>query len=116
MRPLSLSQIAGWCLARLVGDDSVVHAVGVDTRTLAPGSLYVALRGENHDGHDFCTQARAGGAQAADWVGHAVSFTLCQMRSISASPRPLTWPRSTSSSWMLASLSSWLRRRPQAHL
>ncbi len=78
MRPLSLSQIAGWCLARLVGDDSVVHAVGVDTRTLAPGSLYVALRGENHDGHDFCTQARAGGAQAL-LVERAVDVPLPQL-------------------------------------
>lgn len=64
MRPLALSQIARWCDARLVGDDLAVQAIGIDTRTLAPGSIYVALRGETHDGHDFCAQAEASGARA----------------------------------------------------
>ncbi|MEB2315999.1 MAG: UDP-N-acetylmuramoyl-tripeptide--D-alanyl-D-alanine ligase [Xanthomonadaceae bacterium] len=64
MRPLALSQIATWCDARLVGEDRVIHAVGVDTRTLMPGALYLALRGETHDGHDFCARARAAGAHA----------------------------------------------------
>lgn len=64
MRPLALSQIATWCDARLVGEDRVIHAVGVDTRTLMPGALYLALRGEAHDGHDFCARARAAGAHA----------------------------------------------------
>lgn len=64
MRPLALSQIATWCDARLVGEDRVIHAVGVDTRTLMPGALYLALRGEAHDGHDFCARARTAGAHA----------------------------------------------------
>lgn len=64
MRPLALSQIATWCDARLVGEDRVIHAIGVDTRTLMPGALYLALRGETHDGHDFCARARAAGAHA----------------------------------------------------
>lgn len=64
MRPLALSQIATWCDARLVGEDRVIRAIGVDTRTLMPGALYLALRGETHDGHDFCARARAAGAHA----------------------------------------------------
>lgn len=36
-----------------------------DTRKLTPGCLYVALRGERFDGHDFVRQALAGGAAAA---------------------------------------------------
>lgn len=36
-----------------------------DTRKLTPGCLYVALRGERFDGHDFVRQALAGGAGAA---------------------------------------------------
>ena len=64
MRPLALSQIARWCDARLLGDDLVMQAVGIDTRTLVPGSIYVALRGETFDGHDFCAQAAASGARA----------------------------------------------------
>lgn len=64
MRPLALSQIARWCDASLIGDDLVVQAIGIDTRTLVPGSVYVALRGEAFDGHDFCAQAASSGARA----------------------------------------------------
>ncbi|HEX8850596.1 MAG TPA: UDP-N-acetylmuramoyl-tripeptide--D-alanyl-D-alanine ligase [Gemmatimonadaceae bacterium] len=37
-------------------------AVSTDTRTLAPGMLFVALRGENHDAHDHLADAVAKGA------------------------------------------------------
>ena len=36
-----------------------------DTRTLRAGDLFVALRGERFDAHDFLPQARAAGAVAA---------------------------------------------------
>lgn len=36
-----------------------------DTRSLSPGSLFVALRGERFDAHDFIAQAREAGAAAA---------------------------------------------------
>ncbi|MBW4698151.1 MAG: UDP-N-acetylmuramoyl-tripeptide--D-alanyl-D-alanine ligase [Aphanocapsa lilacina HA4352-LM1] len=39
-----------------------VRGVGTDTRALAPGALFVALRGERFDGHDYARQAVAGGA------------------------------------------------------
>jgi UDP-N-acetylmuramoyl-tripeptide--D-alanyl-D-alanine ligase len=52
--------------ARLVGDGStVVVRVHSDTRSLQPGDLFVALRGERFDAHDFLAQARAAGAVAA---------------------------------------------------
>ncbi len=43
------------------------EAVGVstDTRTLAPGALFVALRGERFDAHDYLAEAAAKGAAAA---------------------------------------------------
>jgi UDP-N-acetylmuramoyl-tripeptide--D-alanyl-D-alanine ligase len=41
-----------------------VSGWSVDTRTLAPGDLYFALRGPNHDGHDFAGRAMAQGACA----------------------------------------------------
>lgn len=78
MRPLALSQLARWCDARLHGDDLVIQAIGIDTRTLVLGSLYVALRGEAFDGHDFCTQAQASGARAL-LVEHEVESTLPQI-------------------------------------
>jgi UDP-N-acetylmuramoyl-tripeptide--D-alanyl-D-alanine ligase len=52
--------------ATLVGDAGVrFERVHSDTRTLQPGDLFVALRGERFDAHDFLAQARAAGAAAA---------------------------------------------------
>jgi UDP-N-acetylmuramoyl-tripeptide--D-alanyl-D-alanine ligase len=52
--------------AMLVGDGSVAFArVHSDTRTLHHGDLFVALRGEQFDAHDFLAQARVAGAAAA---------------------------------------------------
>jgi UDP-N-acetylmuramoyl-tripeptide--D-alanyl-D-alanine ligase len=39
--------------------------VHTDSRSLQPGDLFVALRGERFDAHDFLPQARAAGAVAA---------------------------------------------------
>lgn len=46
---------------------TVVRAEGVsiDTRALAPGQVFVALRGERADGHEFLAQAAAAGASCA---------------------------------------------------
>ena len=50
----------------LVGDGATeVLRVHSDTRSLQRGDLFVALRGENFDAHDFLAQAGAGGAVAA---------------------------------------------------
>lgn len=42
-----------------------VPGVAIDTRTLKPGDLFVALRGETHDGHTFVADAFAAGASGA---------------------------------------------------
>ena len=50
----------------LVGDGAVAFArVQSDSRSLLPGDLFVALRGERFDAHDFLPSARAAGAVAA---------------------------------------------------
>ncbi len=52
--------------ARLVGDPATpLLRVHSDTRTLRPGDLFVALRGERFDANDFIDQARDAGAVAA---------------------------------------------------
>lgn len=39
--------------------------IAIDTRTLLSGDLFIAIKGENFDGHDFLAQARDHGAVAA---------------------------------------------------
>ncbi|MBE7366128.1 UDP-N-acetylmuramoyl-tripeptide--D-alanyl-D-alanine ligase [Ramlibacter pallidus] len=51
---------------KLVGDGAVrVQRVHTDTRTLQPGDLFVALKGDKFDANDFIAQARDQGAVAA---------------------------------------------------
>jgi MurE/MurF fusion protein len=38
------------------------NVVSTDSRTIAPGDIFLALKGENFDGHDFLPQAIAAGA------------------------------------------------------
>lgn len=45
--------------------DGVVQGYSIDSRTLAPGDLFFALRGANHDGHDHVAAAFERGAAAA---------------------------------------------------
>ena len=50
----------------LVGDGALAfERVHSDTRSLQPGDLFVALRGERFDAHDFLAAARQAGAVAA---------------------------------------------------
>ena len=52
--------------AVVVGDPATAFArVHTDTRSLAAGDLFVALKGERFDAHDFLPAARAAGAVAA---------------------------------------------------
>ena len=45
--------------------DWAAGGVSIDSRSLMPGDLFVALRGPNHDGHDFVATALERGAAAA---------------------------------------------------
>ncbi len=60
-----LSELARELPGVLHGEDAEVTAVSTDTRTLAPGELFVALRGPRHDGHDHIGAAAERGAAAA---------------------------------------------------
>ena len=64
MKPTRLSQLADFCQARLDGDDIEVEAVAIDSRSLRPGALFIALRGDRFDGHEFAAEAVANGAVA----------------------------------------------------
>jgi UDP-N-acetylmuramoyl-tripeptide--D-alanyl-D-alanine ligase len=64
MKRTPLSLIAHWAGGEIHGEDTAIDAISKDTRTLDPGSLYVALRGDRFDGHDFAADAVARGASA----------------------------------------------------
>lgn len=62
---MRLSTIALWTRGRLIGDDVDVSNVSIDTRKIQSGDLFVAIKGERVDGHDFLADAQARGAIAA---------------------------------------------------
>ena len=68
MIPLPLGRIAEVTSGALTGTadpHAVVHGpVVIDSRQAEPGSLFVAIKGERVDGHDFAAQACAAGAVA----------------------------------------------------
>lgn len=67
MDALSLLEIADMAGGTLQGSGgaTTVRRLSKDTRTLVPGDLYLALRGENHDGNLHAKEAAAKGATAA---------------------------------------------------
>jgi UDP-N-acetylmuramoyl-tripeptide--D-alanyl-D-alanine ligase len=67
---LSLEQIARWSAAVPAGgvgsaESIVATGYSIDSRTLQPGDLFFAIRGERFDGHDFVAAALERGACAA---------------------------------------------------
>ncbi|MDP6948122.1 MAG: UDP-N-acetylmuramoyl-tripeptide--D-alanyl-D-alanine ligase [Arenicellales bacterium] len=61
---LKLSAITAAVGGRLTGNDVVFESVSIDSRTLEAGALFVPLRGERYDGHEFIAQAAGRGAVA----------------------------------------------------
>ena len=64
MISVTLNQLAGILHGQLYGADRNIDAVVSDTRKLTPGCLFVALKGERFDAHDFADKALEGGAGA----------------------------------------------------
>lgn len=65
MIPRTLGEIArivGGTLHGATGDELVTGTVEFDSRQITPGGLFVAMPGENVDGHDFAAAAVAAGA------------------------------------------------------
>ena len=65
MKPMTLGAVAAAVGASVpTGGDTMVTSVEFDSRKIRPGSLFVAIAGENVDGHDFAATAAAAGAVA----------------------------------------------------
>ena len=62
---MSLSTAAESLHANFLGQDVEFAGCSTDSRTLKGGELFIALKGEQFDGHDFIPAAREAGARAA---------------------------------------------------
>ena len=68
MNPLSLESLltgSGAVPRGEIPDDIVFTTIERDARQMQPGALFIALRGERFDGHDFVDDAAVRGAAAA---------------------------------------------------
>ncbi|MEO3955255.1 UDP-N-acetylmuramoyl-tripeptide--D-alanyl-D-alanine ligase [Chromobacterium piscinae] len=61
---MTLSQAARFAQGRLIGADGEVLRVITDSRQAQPGDLFVALKGERFDAHDFVAEVTSKGAAA----------------------------------------------------
>jgi len=75
---MTLKEIAHIVQGKLLGADSEISGVCIDTRSLVVGDLYIALQGEQFDGHDFTGQAKELGASAL-LVAKQVESDLAQI-------------------------------------
>src|SRR5215510_14407223 len=81
----SVADIVQWTQGILVWGDlqRQVQGVSTDSRTVPAGALFVALRGESFDGHQFASMALQRGA-AAVLLSDARCVTDCQTRAASS--------------------------------
>ena len=65
--PLTAGDIAAATGGRVIRGDAAqpIERISIDSRTAAPGDLFVAIRGERFDGHRFVADALAHGATGA---------------------------------------------------
>jgi UDP-N-acetylmuramoyl-tripeptide--D-alanyl-D-alanine ligase len=78
MISITLSQMADILNGELIGQDATIDAVTTDTRKITAGCLFVALKGERFDAHDFAEQAKDAGAGAL-LVSHKLDCDLPQV-------------------------------------
>ena len=75
----TLSAVAHETRGQLIGGDAAFATVGIDTRRLESGALFVAIAGEQFDGNDFLPDAHARGAAGA-LVSRPAGVPLPQVR------------------------------------
>lgn len=61
----SVSELGRIARGETLGDNVAFTSISTDTRTLQPGALFVALRGDNFDGHEYVAAAAKSGAAVA---------------------------------------------------
>ncbi|MDR3477556.1 MAG: UDP-N-acetylmuramoyl-tripeptide--D-alanyl-D-alanine ligase [Gammaproteobacteria bacterium] len=78
MIKMTLSELASILSTDSTHPDITFTGLSKDTRTLTPGNLYIAIVGENLDGHDYVMNAQKAGAAAA-LVSRRVDCSLPQI-------------------------------------
>ena len=89
-----LREALGWLSTGcLYGDGGTrVGGVSTDTRSIEAGDLFVALRGERFDAHDFLAQAQASGAVAVVFERWVPGIAFQRSASPTAAARWANWP------------------------
>lgn len=65
MLPWNISEIAALTSGKIMNfSNQLIDNISIDTRTLQKGDLYVAIRGQRWDGHQFISKAARYGASA----------------------------------------------------
>jgi len=65
---LTIQEIAAACGGQIINNinkETLVTSICTDTRKLVPGAMFVAIKGERVDGHDYISEAFAKGAVCA---------------------------------------------------
>jgi UDP-N-acetylmuramoyl-tripeptide--D-alanyl-D-alanine ligase len=60
-----VAEALGTAAPAALAPDTAVGGVSIDSRTIQPGELFIAIHGPRHDGHEFITKALDRGAPAA---------------------------------------------------
>lgn len=94
MTLFSVEEVRGVVGGRVLSGDGTVRIkqrvrrICLDTRSLRPGDLFVAIRGERFDGHDFVKNALVQGAVGAI-VLDSYDVSLCAENPLSKRTRPV---------------------------
>ena len=75
MCALKYSQVSRHLDAEFTGEDAIIGPISTDSRTLQKGDLFIALKGEQFDGHDYVAKAIELGAGGLI-VSESVETTL----------------------------------------
>ena len=91
MKPMSLAQIIKWTGGKQLEGHvpSIITGVSTDSRTLKPGDLFIPLRGERFDGHDFMVDAVRQGAAVLLMEDHRVNEFMGRLHEAVDGQKPI---------------------------
>lgn len=64
MKSISLQTVAEWVGGRLCGENKQINNVSIDSRTVDASTLFIAIKGDRFDAHDFVKDVEKSGAAA----------------------------------------------------